>query len=88
MMPVMESLPDNPFVDDTSALDEIWAYGLRNPWRNSFDRYTGDFWIADVGQGAREEINFQPAGSEGGENYGWRCYEGNLPYNTARLQRK
>jgi glucose/arabinose dehydrogenase len=74
--------PGNPFVDDTSALDEIWAYGLRNPWRNSFDRYTGDFWIADVGQGAREEINFQPAGSKGGENYGWRCYEGNLPYNT------
>jgi len=74
--------PDNPFVDDNAALDEIWAYGLRNPWRNSFDRYTGDFWIADVGQGEREEINFQPAGSEGGENYGWRCYEGNLPYNT------
>jgi glucose/arabinose dehydrogenase len=71
----------NPFVDDETALDEIWAYGLRNPWRNSFDRYTGDFWIADVGQSAREEINFQPAGSKGGENYGWRCYEGNLPYN-------
>ncbi len=72
----------NPFAGDETALNEIWAYGLRNPWRNSFDRYTGDFWIADVGQGAREEINFQAAASEGGENYGWRCYEGNLPYNT------
>jgi glucose/arabinose dehydrogenase len=72
---------DNPFIGEETALDEIWAYGLRNPWRNSFDRFTGDFWIADVGQGAREEINFQPAASEGGENYGWRCYEGNLTYN-------
>ena len=72
---------DNPFADDDFTLDEIWALGLRNPWRNSFDRYTGDFWIADVGQSEREEVNFQPAGSEGGENYGWRCYEGNIPYN-------
>ena len=67
---------DNPFVQDEDALPEIWAYGLRNPWRNSFDRETGDLWIADVGQSAREEINFQPAGSAGGENYGWRAYEG------------
>lgn len=74
---------DNPFVNDETALDEIWAWGLRNPWRNSFDRLTGDFWIADVGQNSREEINFQPAGSAGGENYGWRCYEGNQPYNQA-----
>src|SRR5690554_2041816 len=73
--------PDNPFADDEDALDEIWAYGLRNPWRSSFDRYTGDFWIGDVGQGDREEINFQPAESSGGENYGWRCYEGNMPFN-------
>jgi hypothetical protein len=72
---------DNPFIWDDFTLDEIWALGLRNPWRNSFDRLTGDFWIADVGQNAREEINFQPAGSQGGENYGWRCYEGNIPYN-------
>lgn len=74
---------DNPFAFDDFTLDEIWALGLRNPWRNSFDRYTGDFWIADVGQSAREEINFQPAGSPGAENYGWRCYEGNIPYNLS-----
>ncbi len=72
---------DNPFAGDDFTLDEIWALGLRNPWRNSFDKYTGDFWIADVGQNAREEINFQPANSTGGENYGWRCYEGSIPYN-------
>ena len=67
---------DNPFVGDVSTLDEIWALGLRNPWRFSFDRETGDLWIADVGQGALEEIDFQPAGSAGGENYGWRFFEG------------
>jgi len=68
---------DNPFVNQ-SGLDEIWAYGLRNPWRNSFDRETGDLWLGDVGQGAREEINFQPADSNGGENYGWRLREGDI----------
>lgn len=68
---------DNPFVGITGD-DEIWAYGLRNPWRNSFDRKTGDLYIADVGQGAKEEINFQPASSVGGENYGWRVMEGDL----------
>ncbi|MFI5218377.1 MAG: PQQ-dependent sugar dehydrogenase [Bacteroidia bacterium] len=73
---------DNPFYGDTAAIDEIWAYGVRNPWRNSFDRITHDYWIADVGQGTREEVNFQPASSNGGENYGWRCYEGSLTYNT------
>jgi hypothetical protein len=72
---------DNPFVDDESVPDEIWALGLRNPWRNSFDRNTGDFWIADVGQYDWEEVNFQPAGSPGGENYGWRCYEGSMEFN-------
>jgi glucose/arabinose dehydrogenase len=72
---------DNPFVGVDGA-DEIWAYGLRNAWRNAFDRKTGDLWIADVGQGNWEEVNFQPAASAGGENYGWRCYEGNHPYNT------
>jgi glucose/arabinose dehydrogenase len=56
--------------------DEIWSYGLRNPFRASFDRLTGDLWIGDVGQSAREEIDFQPAGSAGGENYGWRLREG------------
>ena len=70
--------PDNPFVDVAGALDEIWAYGLRNPWRCSFDRLNGDFYIGDVGQGAREEIDFQPASSSGGENYGWRVMEGTL----------
>ena len=67
--------PDNPFVGQAGD-DELWAYGLRNPWRNSFDRKTGDLWIADVGQGSREEVDFQPASSTGGENYGWRCLEG------------
>jgi glucose/arabinose dehydrogenase len=68
--------PTNPFVG-TGNDGEIWAYGLRNPWRNSFDRLTGDLWIADVGQNNWEEVNFQRASSTGGENYGWRCYEGN-----------
>jgi glucose/arabinose dehydrogenase len=67
--------PDNPFVG-IAGLDEIWAYGVRNPWRCTFDRVTGDFFIADVGQGTREEINFQPAASSGGENYGWDVLEG------------
>ena len=76
----------NPFVNDPATLDEIWAVGLRNPWRFSFDRLTGDMWIADVGQNAWEEIDFQPAGSPGGMNYGWRCYEGNAAYNTSGCQ--
>lgn len=67
---------DNPFVGNDEFLDEIWAYGLRNPWRFSFDRQTGDLYIADVGQNAWEEVNFQPASSPGGENYGWRFTEG------------
>lgn len=71
----------NPFVNNESALPEIWAYGLRNPWKFSFDRLTGDLWIADVGQNAWEEIDFQKADSKGGENYGWRCYEGNHEYS-------
>jgi len=68
--------PSNPFVGITGD-DEIWAYGLRNPWRFSFDRDNGDLYIGDVGQNAIEEIDFQPASSTGGENYGWRCMEGN-----------
>ena len=67
---------DNPFVANGAALGEIWAYGLRNPWRFSFDRLTGDLYIGDVGQYAVEEINFQAASSVGGENYGWSCMEG------------
>jgi glucose/arabinose dehydrogenase len=78
--------PTNPFVNDASTLDEIWAVGLRNPWKFSFDRLTGDMWIGDVGQNAWEEIDFQPAASTGGENYGWRCYEGNAAYNTSGCQ--
>ncbi len=70
---------DNPFVGNAAALDEVWLYGVRNPYRNSFDRLTGDLVIADVGQNAREEINFQPATSAGGENYGWRLREGTIP---------
>ena len=72
----------NPFlemvIDGVPARPEIWAYGLRNPWRPSFDRSTGDLIIADVGQGEREEVNFQLANSEGGENYGWRLREGEI----------
>lgn len=71
------SIPaDNPFVGVSGAPAEIWAYGIRNPWRFSFDRLTGDFYIADVGQGQWEEVNFQPANSAGGENYGWNIMEG------------
>jgi len=76
--------PDNPpFVGVSDPLPEIWAYGLRNPWRFSFDRLTGDLFIADVGQGDREEIDFQPAGSLGGENYGWRLMEGSECFNPS-----
>ncbi len=74
---------DNPFVETEGALPEIWAYGLRNPWRYAFDRETGDLWIADVGQNAFEEINVQAAGSAGGENYGWDITEGSSCYNEA-----
>ena len=72
---------DNPFVEATDTRPEIWALGLRNPWRFSFDRQTGDLYIGDVGQNDYEEVNLQLAGSDGGENYGWRileathCYE-------------
>ncbi|HJW13641.1 MAG TPA: PQQ-dependent sugar dehydrogenase, partial [Thermoanaerobaculia bacterium] len=68
----------NPFAGPGPPQDEIWARGLRNPWRFSFDRGTGDLYIADVGQSAREEIDFQPRASAGGENYGWKVMEGSL----------
>ena len=68
---------DNPFVG-VAGNDEIWAYGLRNPYRNSFDRLSGDFWIADVGQNAREEVNLELNGAAGGANYGWRAREGSV----------
>jgi glucose/arabinose dehydrogenase len=67
---------DNPFAGAVAGNDEIWSYGLRNPYRNSFDRLSGDFWIADVGQDAREEIDLELAGTAGGRNYGWRAREG------------
>ena len=67
---------DNPFVGAAGFRPEIWASGLRNPWRFSFDRQTGDLYIGDVGQGTLEEVDFQPAGSGGGENYGWNVMEG------------
>jgi glucose/arabinose dehydrogenase len=66
---------DNPFGN------EIWAYGLRNPWRISFDRATGDLWIGDVGQGQWEEIDYLPVGSKGGANFGWSIMEGNHGYD-------
>lgn len=68
--------PDNPFLKNKDAKPEIWAYGVRNPWRCSFDRKTGDFWIGDVGQNHWEEINFVPSGKGSGANYGWRLREG------------
>jgi glucose/arabinose dehydrogenase len=67
---------DNPFVGVADADPRIWAFGLRNPWRFSFDATSGDLWIADVGQNAVEEVNLQRADSPGGENYGWRTMEG------------
>ncbi|MDX1984707.1 MAG: PQQ-dependent sugar dehydrogenase [Bryobacteraceae bacterium] len=73
----------NPFVADSRYRPEIWALGLRNPWRFSFDRETGDLWIADVGQNRAEEINFQSALSTGGENYGWRLMEGMSCFNPS-----
>ncbi|MFQ5528339.1 MAG: PQQ-dependent sugar dehydrogenase [Thermoanaerobaculia bacterium] len=70
--------PGNPFVGQAGA-DEIWSYGLRNPFRSSFDRSTGDLYIADVGQSTREEVNYQPASNPGADNYGWKLREGELP---------
>jgi glucose/arabinose dehydrogenase len=67
---------DNPFVGQEDIPATTWAIGLRNPWKFSFDRQTGDLWIADVGQDRWEEINRQPASSTGGENYGWNVMEG------------
>jgi glucose/arabinose dehydrogenase len=77
--------PTNPFATGGGRA-EIWAWGLRNPWRSSFDRLTGDLWIADVGQNAWEEVNFQPAIGNPpytAVNYGWRCFEGNAVFSTA-----
>lgn len=73
--------PSNPFFGFGNARNEIWAYGLRNPWRFTFDRANGDLWIGDVGQDLYEEVDLQPATSMGGENYGWRKMEGFHCYN-------
>jgi len=73
---------DNPFAGSSSEAEEIWAYGLRNPFKFSFDVSEGNVWIADVGQNTIEEINRQPI-SEAGVNYGWRCYEGSQAFNTS-----
>ncbi|CAN5607286.1 hypothetical protein BH23ACT3_BH23ACT3_11460 [soil metagenome] len=74
---------DNPFVDDPDAIEEIWAYGLRNPWRGSFDPLTGDLWIGDVGDFAWEEINVAWADEGGGRgvSYGWSAFEGTERFN-------
>jgi glucose/arabinose dehydrogenase len=74
---------DNPFIDDENARPEIWAYGLRNPWRYSFDS-KGRLWIGDVGQNRFEEIDLQPEDSTGGENYGWNAMEGFAPFRPGR----
>jgi hypothetical protein len=76
--------PGNPFTDGPASgnCDEIWAYGLRNPWRNSFDAATGDLYIGDVGEGCWEEVDRAPATSMGGENYGWRQFEGRHCYDS------
>jgi glucose/arabinose dehydrogenase len=79
--------PDNPFVTEGNSVQpEIWAYGLRNPWRFSFDRQTGDLYIADVGESSMEEIDFQPAHDPGGENYGWGMFEGDQPFKGGGKQ--
>jgi hypothetical protein len=73
---VFRDAPGNPFSNNPSFQGSIWSLGLRNPWRFSFDRLNGDLYIADVGQGAREEVSWQSGESSGGQNYGWRCMEG------------
>lgn len=78
---------DNPFVNEPGFRPEIRAWGLRNPWRFSFDSKTGDLFIADVGQNDYEEINFQPSSSRGGENYGWNIMEGFHCYNSKNCDR-
>lgn len=75
---------DNPYINNADTLAEIWSMGLRNPWRYSFDRLTGDLYIGDVGQSSAEEINYRPASSGGKENYGWRLKEGTACFNPAQ----
>lgn len=74
------SIPhDNPWLGDDGC-DEIWVMGLRNPWRMSIDPLNGDFYIADVGEWLREEVNYLPGESAGGQNFGWHCWEGTVDY--------
>ncbi len=81
--PPYYSIPaDNPFSTDQNVLDEIFSTGLRNPWRWSFDKLNGNVWVADVGQNAREEVSVLSPAQASGANYGWRCYEGSIPYNA------
>jgi hypothetical protein len=82
-MPAFAIPPDNPCVGQAGAREEIWSMGLRNPWRYSFDRQSGDLYVADVGQGAREEVNVSTTASGGGKgiNYGWRIMEGGICFN-------
>ncbi|MGH8648275.1 MAG: PQQ-dependent sugar dehydrogenase, partial [Burkholderiales bacterium] len=79
--------PNNPCVGQAGAREEIWSMGLRNPWRYSFDRQSGDLYIADVGQGAREEVNVSTAASGAGKgiNYGWRILEGSMCFNPPAM---
>lgn len=74
----------NPFVGNSNYAPEIWAVGVRNPWRFSFDAETNDLWMGDVGQDKWEEVNYVPASSKGGENYGWNCYEGVATYRQSQ----
>ena len=83
--PYYRTPPTNPHTDATPPFDLIWARGLRNPWRFSFDRQTRELYIGDVGQDDWEEIDVQPADSAGGENYGWRVFEGDHCFNPAPL---
>jgi glucose/arabinose dehydrogenase len=79
--------PSNPYTQTAGYRGEIWALGLRNPWRFAFDRANGDLYVADVGQNEYEEVDYQPATSRGGENYGWRVMEGAHCYKTAECAR-
>ncbi|MGE5748045.1 MAG: PQQ-dependent sugar dehydrogenase, partial [Solirubrobacterales bacterium] len=81
-MPGRYSIPtDNPFAGATPGRDEIYSYGLRNPYRFSFDRLTGDLTIGDVGQDSWEEVDFMPNGTGRGANFGWNCFEGSQPFS-------
>lgn len=79
--------PDNPFVNNSAARPEIFSYGVRNPWRFSFDRATGDLYIADVGQNQYEWVLFRPSGQQGGENFGWPILEGKNCFQQANCDR-